>query len=217
MSLRSWILPLLFALLTSVSFSGVSHAADEPAEGARPAAAKIDSHNVGTHGVSTDPADVKGDLAIFSFIVFALLATGLYVFAWQPLMAGIDRREQGVLQNIADAENARIKAEKLLALHQEKLEKVQVEVREILAEARRDAEHSKNEIMATAQKEADLTRQRAVADIERARDQALEELFSKMTETVANATEHVLGRSVSGADHDRLVKEALAGLAHRQN
>src|SRR5436309_7104191 len=47
----------------------------------------------------------------------------------------------------------------------------QDEVREILAEARCDAEHTKNDIIATAQKEADATRQRAIADIERARSE----------------------------------------------
>ncbi|HEY0984523.1 F0F1 ATP synthase subunit B family protein, partial [Schlesneria sp.] len=101
--------------------------------------------------------------------------------------------------------------------HELKLAKVQEEVREILAEARRDAEHTKQEILATAQKEADASRQRAIADIERSRDQALTELFDFVSTNVVNATENVIGRSLSGDDHDRLVKEALSQINVRRN
>ena len=92
-----------------------------------------------------------------------------------------------------------------------RLEKAeQEEVKEILAEARRDAEHTKNEIMAAAQSEAEATRDRALGDIERARDQALKDLFDQVSTQVTAATEHVLGRSLDAADQQRLIAEALA-------
>jgi F-type H+-transporting ATPase subunit b len=138
-------------------------------------------------------------------------------FAWCPLIEGLDKRESGVLDNIAAAEASRLKAEKMLAEHAARLDKVQDEVREIVAEARRDAEYTKNDIIATAQKEAEATRQRAVQDIERARDQAMDELFAHMTRTVSEATEQVLGRALTGADNDRLIEEALSGFAQRKH
>jgi len=138
-------------------------------------------------------------------------------FAWGPLIEGLDKREASVLDNIAGAEAARLKAEKMLAEHAAKLDKVQDEVREILAEARRDAEYTKNDIVATAQKEAEATRQRAVQDIERARDQALDSLFDHMARCVNEATEQVIGRALTGADNDRLIEEALSGFAQRKH
>ena len=53
-----------------------------------------------------------------------------------------------------------------------------------------------------------------MTDIERARDQALDELFSRMSETVAQATEYVVGRSLTGDDQDRLIEEALSQFRH---
>jgi len=80
----------------------------------------------------------------------------------------------------------------------------------LLAEGRRDAERAKQEIVTEAQKEAEAAKQRAVHEIGRARDAALKDLFDVMATEVAHATEHVLGRSLTGADQDRLIDEALA-------
>ena len=128
-----------------------------------------------------------------------------------PLSAGLDKRESTIRQNIDDAESSRIKAEKLLAAHEERLAKVEDEVQQILANARTAAEKSKNDIVAAAQKEADASRQRAIVDIERARDQALNELFAHMARTVTEATASVVGRSFNDADNQRLIQEVVSG------
>lgn len=180
-----------------------------------------EEHASETHGDGSPPGPITNkpedrDLAIWSLIVFAVFVAVLGKFAWKPLAAGLDKREAGVLGNIAAAESARMKAEKMLADHAEKLAKVQDEVHTLLAEARSDAEKTKNDIIAAAQKEADASRQRAVTDIERARDQALNELFEHMTRTVTDATQQVIGRSLNDADHQRLIQEALTGFSQRR-
>ena len=73
------------------------------------------------------------------------------------------------------------------------------------------------EIMAAAQSEAEATRDRAIGEIERARDQALKELFDQVSTQVAAATEHVLGRSLDAADQQRLIGEALAEMTSESN
>lgn len=156
------------------------------------------------------PLGFKADLALWSLVVFLLFVFVLRKFAWGPLKEGLDKREARIRDELARAEDARLRAEKLVAEHEKRLEAVQDEVREIIAEARRDAEHTRNDIIATAQQESETLRQRAVADINRARDGALKELFDTFSAQVAEATEHVLGRAVSDQDQDRLIGEALA-------
>jgi F-type H+-transporting ATPase subunit b len=150
------------------------------------------------------------DLALWSLITFVIFVIVLKQFAWKPLIVALDKREARIHDDIAGAEAARVKAEQMLAEHAQKLAKVQDEVRAILAEGRRDAEHAKQEIIGTAQKEAESAKQRALHEIGRARDAALKDLFDVMASQVAQATAHVLGRSVTGADQDRLSEEALA-------
>ncbi len=149
------------------------------------------------------------DLAVWSLVTFVVYILILKKAAWGPLIQGLDTRESRMKQQIADADAARVKAEQMLAEHARKLDKVQDEVKEILAEARRDADHAKTEIVAAANKEAEATRKRAVEDIEHARDLAMKELFDFVSSNVIGATEHVLGRALSGDDQNRLVQEAL--------
>ncbi len=160
-----------------------------------------------------DPKDWRLDLSIYSFVVFLLLLGVLTKFAWGPIITALDEREENIRKNIEDAEVARIRAEEMLAAHAAKLDSVQDEVREILAEARRDAEHTKSEIVASAQKEAGVTKNRAIEEIDRARDQALDELFRTMSTQVTDATEHVIGRALNDDDRNRLIDESLAQLS----
>ena len=180
------------------------------------AQANAGEHNAEAHEEGL-PMSFTKDLALFSLVTFGVFLAALRFGAWGPLQAGLNERERGIKQNIADAEAARLKSQALLKDHELKLAKVQEEVRDILAEARRDADHTKQEIIAVAQKEADATKHRAIAEIERSRDQAISELFDYVSANVVDATEKVIGRHLTGEDHDRLVKEALAELNVRRN
>lgn len=184
------------------------------------AMAKADAHAVAHEegGHDTDvPMTWQADLALFSLVTFVLFVAVLRLGAWGPLQAALTERERRIQQNIADAETNRLKSEAMLKEHELKLAKVQEEVRDILAEARRDSEHTRQEILASAQREATASQQRAVAEIERARDLALTELFDFVSNNVVTATEQVIGRSLTGADQDRLVGDALGQLNIRRN
>lgn len=192
---------VLLCALPSSSFAESAHA---------------DGASAGEHA-SGPPTSFQSDLALWSAITFLFFLVVLSQVAWKPLNNALEQREAGIRQNIHDAESNRKKAEALLRDYETKLAKAQEEVKGILAEARRDAEHTKQEIIATAQREAEATRQRAVADIERARDGALNDLFEFMSTNVAQATEHVLQRSITGEDQERLIRESLASLNLRRN
>jgi F-type H+-transporting ATPase subunit b len=194
---------------------GVVRAEDPPAEKAAAEAHAAGDHAAGGHagGEHKEPTpfdEWKSDLPLFTLITFLAFLFVLKKIAWKPMIEGLDKREAKIFGALSEAEVSRQKAAKLLEQHQQKLDKVQDQVREILAEARRDAETTKNDIIATAQKEAEATRKRAIVDIERARDAALDDLFDHMEKAVGQATQTVVGRSLTGADHDRLIRESLA-------
>lgn len=196
-----------------------------PAE-AQPEAAKAAAPN-GEAGAHEDEAHgpdgpmtakpAEADLALWTLITFCVFLYVLSKMAWKPLTEGLDKREAKIFGALSDAETSRIKAQKLLEDHQHKLDRVQDQVREILAEARRDAETTKSSIIATAEREAETLRKRAIVDIERARDAALDELFDHMTHSVRKATHQVVGRSLTGDDHDRLIREVLQEFSARRS
>ncbi|MBD3672046.1 MAG: F0F1 ATP synthase subunit B [Planctomycetaceae bacterium] len=186
------------------------HGDDEHPAGEHDDHAEAEGDHHGEEHPSGPPLSFRADLALWSFISFGLLILVLKTFAWGPLIDGLDNREAKFRNQLAEAEAARIQAEKMLKEHAAKLDAVQDEVKAIIDEARRDAEHTKNDIIEQAQKEAKATQDRAVHEIERSRDAALKELFDTMSSQVAAATEHVIGRSLDGDDQNRLIDEALS-------
>lgn len=189
--------------------------AEAPGHGEKPAHAG-EAHAGGGHGGEL-PMSFTKDLALFSLITFIVYCAVLRVGAWGPLRNGLNERERRIRQDIADAEANRIKSESLIAEREAKLATVHEEVRELLAEARRDADRMRQDIVATAQAEAEATRKRAIADIERSRDQALAELFDFVSTNVIGATERVIGRSLNDGDQTRLVSQALSEMNIRRN
>lgn len=157
------------------------------------------------------------DLVAWQVVVFVIFVSVLGKYAWGPLQSGLEKREVKIRQDIADAEAQRLKAEQLLKDYESRLAKTQDEVREILAEARRDADRTKQEIVATAQQEAETTRRRAIEDIQRSKDHALSELFDFVSSNAVAVAEQVVQRSLKSDDHERLIRESLEQLNIRRN
>lgn len=157
------------------------------------------------------------DLVLWAIVTFAVFLFVLKKAAWGPLVEGLDNRESKYRKLLEDAKADRDKAVGMLAEYEEKLKTAQGQVEEIIAEARRDAERTKTDILAAAQQDAEATRKRALDDIDRARDQAVSELFGHVRANVVSVTEKVLSRSLTDADDQKLIDDALAEMSASQN
>lgn len=172
-----------------------------------------DDHGAGDHGVSptaTDPLSVDPDLAIWTAVVFVLLLIVLQKFAWGPISQGLDRREQGIAENIAAARQQHDEAKKLLVDYQRKLDRAADEVRQMLEEARRDAEHTKQQILVEAQAGAEAERNRALRDISTATNQALKELSEQSANLAVELAGRIVHAQLKPEDHAGLIREAVA-------
>jgi len=174
-----------------------------------------DSHGDAHAGGQKGPMEWATDLALWTLITFIVFVIVLKAVAWKPLMSALESRETGIMNNVQGANKARVEAEKALADYQSKLQKAEDEVRQLLADARKAAENARAEMLAATQKEVAAIKDRALAEIDQVRVQALEELFGHMATTVTKATEQVIRRSLTPADQDRLVSEAVAQFAKR--
>jgi F-type H+-transporting ATPase subunit b len=200
---------LLLVFLVTLATWNLSAVAEEHAP--------ADGHAAAAHDAPPELPGFKGDLAIWSFVTFLVFLFVVSKLAWEPLGGALSAREAKISGDIAAAEANRHKAEAMLRDYETKLAKAQEEVKEILAEARRDAEHTKQEIVAAANREADSSRQRAIADIEQAKNTALTELFEMTFANVVNLTERVLQKGMTSDDQERLVRQAMSELSARRN
>ncbi|MEZ6049136.1 MAG: F0F1 ATP synthase subunit B [Planctomycetaceae bacterium] len=198
-------------MTTSLIPSFVTGAVQAAEEEGETAAGTEDGADHGHHETGP-PMDFQKDLALWSLITFILFAIVLTKFGWTPLNEGLKAREIGIRENIAAAETARLEAEKMLADYKQQLAASQDQVKEIIAEAHRDADEVRQKLMAAAQRDVEALKERTLEDLERAKIQAVKELFDNVSEQVAMATEHVLGRALQSEDQNRLIDEALAQL-----
>jgi F-type H+-transporting ATPase subunit b len=153
--------------------------------------------------------ELKADLAIYTFIVFLLLAAVLLKFGWKPIMSGLDKREQSIRDLIAQTERNAAQAEATLKKHEALLATAADEIRELKATAHRDIEKQSEEILAKAHADASRDRERALADIEVAKTVALREIAQKSVNTAVGLAGRILQREVSAADHVQLINDAL--------
>jgi len=165
----------------------------------------------GGHG-APNPLILGPDLAVVTAVIFVLLLLVLGKFAWGPILEALDRRERGIAENIAAAAAQREEAKHLLNQYESKLSGTSDQIREMLEEARRDAEATKAGIIAEAKTASQAEQQRALREVRNATDAALRQL----AETSANLAVDLAGRIVkhelSASDHAGLIRDAVAQL-----
>ncbi len=184
------------------------------------AAHSPDAHgDAGVHGgaVSSggdpNPLAIDIDLAIWTGVVFAVLFFVLSKFAWPSISAALEEREKRIATDIADAHAMHEESKNMLAQHEAKLATAADEVRELLDEARRDAEHTKTEIIAEAKQLAGQERDRAVRDVDLAAERAMHKLVETSANMAVDLAGQVVKQNITPDQQAALVREALAKLA----
>ncbi len=161
------------------------------------------------------PAWFQKDLAVWSFAVFLALLALLTKFAWKPIMGGLEKREQGIAQQIADTKAANAEARQLLASYERRLTEASEEVRGMLEEARRDADSTRQSIVAEARKAAEEERARAKHEIQLAKDDALSQIAEKAGHLAVEVAGKFLREKLGQDDQARLVRESVASMSSR--
>ncbi len=151
-------------------------------------------------------------LMIWTLITFGVAVLVLTRFAFKPLQKALDDRRQSIQDSMDAAEQTRVEAQRLLEEYKATLAKVRGESEEILERSRTTAEHAKTEIMAEAKAQSDRILEKAHEQIERDTRAALRDIKGQIAELTALATEKVAASSLSAADQQRLIDEALAEL-----
>ena len=162
----------------------------------------------GSHG-NTNPLSVDPDLAIFTAVIFALLAIILRKFAWGPIRDAVEQREKRIADQLSEAQRSNDEARRLLEEHEAKLASSSEEVKTLLDEARRDAEQQKGRIIAEAEEAAAAQKDRVVREIEAAKHSALESLAASSVDQAVSLAGRIVGQSLNKDDHSKLIQDAL--------
>ena len=151
-------------------------------------------------------------LMIWTIIAFAITFFVLKRFAFGPIQAMIDQRRERIRQSLDEADNARAEARKLLEEHRALIGRARSDAEEILAEARRVADSTRERV----REEAEVDRQRRMEEthrqVEAETRRALEQIRAEVADLTLIAATKVTGKSLTDADHRRLIDESIREL-----
>jgi F-type H+-transporting ATPase subunit b len=155
-------------------------------------------------------------LMVWTIVCFAIVVFVLKRFAFGPIQQIIDERRKRIRQSIVEADRAREEARKLLEEHRALIGEARSQAEEILSEARKIAESQR----ARVREEAEADRQRRLEETQRQIEQATQSALGEIRREVANlsllAAEKITRKSLTGADQQRLIDEALAEIDFSQ-
>ena len=163
--------------------------------------------------LATNPLiQVTPGLMIWTIVCFLVTLYVLKRWAFGPIQTLIDERRERIRQSLAEADNAREEARKLLEEHRALIGQARHEAEEIRQEVRADAE----KLRERAREEVDQDRQRRLDEtkrqIEAETQRALAQIRLEVAELTLQATAKVTGKVLDSKDQRRLIDEAIAEL-----
>ena len=167
--------------------------------------------------LATNPlVQIIPGLMIWTIIAFAITFFVLRRYAFGPIQKLIDERRERIRQSVEEADRVRDEARTLLEEHKALIGQARSDAENILAEARRIADSQREQMRVETEEE----RQRRLAETERQLDQAKVQIFNELREEVGRlsveAAEKITRKSLTDADQQRLIDEALAEIDFSQ-
>jgi F-type H+-transporting ATPase subunit b len=153
---------------------------------------------------------VTPGLMIWTIVCFLATFVFLKKLAFGRVQAMLDERRERIRASIDEADHAREEARNLLEEHRKLIGQAKSESEDILAEARKVADS----LGARAREETEADRQRRLEEtrrqIEQATHQALGQIRDEVGKLSVMAAEKITRKSLTDADQQRLIDEALA-------
>ena len=144
-------------------------------------------------------------LALSMLVLFTLLSYLLF----NPVRDMLKKRQERVMDDLANAKSEREKALAYKEKYDQKLKEVDKEAQEILTETRKKAMKMETKIIAEAKEEAARIIERANAQIELEKKHALDDMKQEMITIASMMAEKVVAASIDTNVQESLIEETL--------
>ncbi len=148
-------------------------------------------------------------LFLWTILTFLVLFGLLARFAWKPLLAMLEKREEIIRQSLDDAEKVKNELQRLQQESKEILSQARVEAQSILAKTRSEAEKLKGEIRQKAKAQADSILRDAEKQIQVETEKAIAVLKSDVVDLSLVVASKLIRRNLSKEDNQSLIEDSL--------
>tara|TARA_B100000678_G_C18108747_1_gene461885 strand:- start:337 stop:912 length:576 start_codon:yes stop_codon:yes gene_type:complete len=151
-------------------------------------------------------------LFIWTILTFLILFFVLAKFAWKPLLAALESRENTIKSSLEDAEKAKTELERLNAESEEIIAKARSEAQTIRVEAKSAAEKIKADVMVQAGEDAKKIHDEAEKQIQVEKDKAINEIRQEVVNLTMTVAEKVIKKNLSKEDNQSLIEDSIKHL-----
>jgi F-type H+-transporting ATPase subunit b len=160
-------------------------------------------------GTSIDLLKVSPGLVFWTAVTFIVVLIVLWLFAWKPIINGLDARNEKIQEDLDSSRKLREQAESMMTDYKKHLDAAKDQALQIIDEGKKDAESIRQRILADAKKEAEEIHDRAVGEITQAKTKAIKELEKEVVDISVAIISKILSRDVSKEDHRNIILKEL--------
>lgn len=143
------------------------------------------------------------------FIILVLL---LKRFLFGPVGRMLKQREEKVAGTLEKVESDRQAMEKTRAEYEERMAQIELEARNRIQEAIKEAGEVRNQLLEEARRQSQEIVERGRGEIEREKEKAIVALRDEVVDLAVGAAERLLRERLDDAAHRRLVSEFIEGM-----
>ena len=159
--------------------------------------------------------DINVGLSLWTVVIFLCVLAVLWRFAFGPILAAVNAREERINNALEEARSRQTEAEKLLQEHKEQLADARRQAQEIVAEGREAGNRLRQEMEGKAREEGEAILTRARAEIEREKDAAVDVLRREAVDLALAAASKLLHEKLDSDQDRKLVMDFVEGLSSK--
>jgi F-type H+-transporting ATPase subunit b len=148
-------------------------------------------------------------LYIWTILTFLVLLGLLAKFAWRPLLAALEQRQEAIRKSLDDVRQAKQELEKVHAESAKLLAQARAEADSIVSATRSDVNQFREEMRQKARTEAEGIVKNAERQIEQETARALQQIRHEAVDISVNIASKLLQRNVSKDDNARLIEDTF--------
>ena len=152
---------------------------------------------------------VEPGLFIWTILVFVVLLTLLKKFAWGPLLAALEERQEGIRKSLDDAAQARKELEQVQEESNRIVAKARADADAIIDAGRTDAVKLQEELRAKARLEAEGIVKNAEREIQQQTTQSLAQIREEAVDLSLSIASKLIQRNLSKKDNETLIQDTL--------
>jgi len=156
--------------------------------------------------------DISWGLVIWTMITFIILMVIMSKWAFPMILGSLQDRENHINDSISNAEKANLDAQNNLRATEERIAGAQKEINEMLSAARSRAD----DIVAKGKEDGDAVKiqklEEAMREIDRSKQNAIEELRREVAGLVIMATEMLIEEKLDKEKHQKLIDSYVSNL-----